>query len=467
MATQRFSLSTVAVALFVCALLAAPLSYADSYARIVRLSDIGGTVEIDRNTGSGFEKALLNMPVTQGVQLKTGPSARAEVEFENGSVLRLVNDTAVEFSKLSLGDKGDRLSEIHVNRGMVYIDFRHKGGENFRIAAGNRVFDLTHEVRFRLRMDDGEAQLAVFKGEVDVQEAAETAKVKKNQTLTFDLNDSGKFELAKEITPFPTDDYDRQRAQYLQQYASSSHGSPYSYGYSDLYRYGSFYSLPGYGLVWQPAGFGPGWDPYSSGYWSYYSGPGYVWVSSYPWGWAPYRYGQWTFINGRGWLWRPGNWNNWNTGVAVTNAPPTWRRPIPPASGVIATVPVGNPVQVRTIPPSFGSRRIDRMNPAAPGLGPTDRAQTRPATSTATPAANAAVAQPQPTSAKPVAQPPANLNRPVRDVGMDPHHGRAGPATGAATRQQSAPHPTMQSRPMSSPPMRSAPAAPRATRPNK
>ena len=52
---------------------------ADSQARIVRLSDIQGDVQIDRATGQGYERAFANFPVTQGVKLKTRADGRAEV----------------------------------------------------------------------------------------------------------------------------------------------------------------------------------------------------------------------------------------------------------------------------------------------------------------------------------------------------------------------------------------------------
>ena len=47
-------------------------SFADSQARIVRLSQVDGDVQIDRNTGQGYEKAFINLPVTQGAKLRTG-----------------------------------------------------------------------------------------------------------------------------------------------------------------------------------------------------------------------------------------------------------------------------------------------------------------------------------------------------------------------------------------------------------
>src|SRR3954447_21541260 len=83
---------------------------AASQARIVRLSDVQGSVEIDKNTGLGFEKTFLNLPITQGTKLRTGDSGRAEIEFEDGSSMRLAPKTSVEFSALSNADSGAHIS---------------------------------------------------------------------------------------------------------------------------------------------------------------------------------------------------------------------------------------------------------------------------------------------------------------------------------------------------------------------
>src|SRR3989454_4526534 len=60
-----------AVLLTLAAVLLALPAFADSQVRIVRLSQVDGDVQADRNTGQGFEKAFLNMPVTQGMKLRT------------------------------------------------------------------------------------------------------------------------------------------------------------------------------------------------------------------------------------------------------------------------------------------------------------------------------------------------------------------------------------------------------------
>ncbi len=53
---------------------------------------------------------------------------------------------------------------------------------------------------------------------------------------------------------------------------SNGYGSPYAYGASDLNYYGSFYNMPGYGMMWQPYLVGAGWDPFMNGAWMWYPG---------------------------------------------------------------------------------------------------------------------------------------------------------------------------------------------------
>ena len=400
-----------------CAFFLTVSAYADSYARIVRLSDIDGDVQIDRNTGQGFEKAVPNLPITQGVRLETGSNGRAEIEFENGTALRLTSNTSVDFSQLLLRSDGARVNNVRVREGTLYLHYKHKGDGQFLISFGNRNLDLKKDANLRLQVDRNDAQVAVMKGEVDVDGASDLAKVKKNQTLTFDLADSQKYELAKGITELPTDNWDSQRTQYLDQYASARRygNSPYAFGYSDLYQYGQFVNAPGYGFVWVPANMGLGWDPYQNGYWSYYPGSGYVWVSSYPWGWAPYRYGSWAFIPGAGgWAWVPGNWNRWNTGVAVNNPPPTWHHPTPPPNNSGGTVIVGQPWR-----PGRGNSHIP---PAQPGVSPTNPERTvnlgnrpgRPSRQVPPPASSVAPTQ------NPSAAPNPSATRPGRENSTTP-----------------------------------------------
>src|ERR1700679_2712764 len=93
---------------------------ATSEVRIVRLSQTRGKVQMDRNTGNGFEAAFPNLPVTQGAKLRTGNGV-AEVEFEDNSTLRLAPDTVVEFPQLNRTATGATTSSVNVLKGTVYI----------------------------------------------------------------------------------------------------------------------------------------------------------------------------------------------------------------------------------------------------------------------------------------------------------------------------------------------------------
>ncbi len=318
-------------------------AFADSSARIVRLSDVEGDVKIDRATGQGFEKAFLNMPITQGVRLATSNDARAEVEFEDGSTIHLTPDTVIQFTDLSLRDNGGKVSTVELKQGQAYFSFAGKKDDQFKVAFVRESITLTESAHFRLKVSDTTGEVAVFKGEVAVQGGSGEAKVSKKQSAIFDFANNDKYEIAKNVEKDPFDEWDKKQTEYHDQYtARNSYNAPYSYGVSDLNYYGSFYNLPGYGSLWRPYFVGAGWDPFMDGAWMWYPGFGYSWVSAYPWGWMPYHYGSWLFVPNYGWMWRPGNtWVAWNRLPPVVNPPRQYVPPRPPTVSARPPVIVG------------------------------------------------------------------------------------------------------------------------------
>jgi len=304
----KLSLVFCAVAVF-----AVP-ALAESQARIVRLSDVQGSVQIDKNTGLGFENAFINLPITQGVHLKTGATGRAEVEFEDGSSMRLTPNTTVEFSKLNLTDAGQRVSEVNLVDGMAYVNWL--GKDDFALNFSREKVSLDRAAHFRVDTSTEMANLAVFKGDVDVQGPNGNLAVAKKKTATFDAANDDKSKIENKIAEAPLDSWDKEAVSYHDEYAKNNASSPYGYGLSDLNYYGAYQNVPGYGMMWQPYFAGVGWDPFMNGAWGWYPGFGYMYASAYPWGWLPYRYGAWSFVPGFGWMWQPGGWGGWvNTPV--------------------------------------------------------------------------------------------------------------------------------------------------------
>lgn len=329
------TLWTATVALLVA--LSAWPAFAQSHARIVRLSYISGEVQLDRDLGAGYEKAILNSPITEGMKLKTGSGALAEVEFEDGSTVRLTPDSSVQFPLLQLRDNGAKASTVQVDDGTVYFNVVHKGDDEFGVRFANRSVDLKKSAHFRVDVGPNDVQLAVFKGKVPVSggDNSTLVEVKSNEAVTLPTGGSGNYEVAKKVAPDQYDSWDEERLNYEKTYASESSrfDLPYSYGASDLSYYGTWYSYPGYGYLWRPYGVGYGWDPfYDAGNWAWYPGWGYTYVSYYPWGWMPYRYGTWMFVPNFGWAWQPGGVTTWSAYPRVVNPPRGWVPPRPPTT---------------------------------------------------------------------------------------------------------------------------------------
>jgi hypothetical protein len=375
MKQRRFRFALYAT-IFLMSIMAAVPAFA-SQARIVRLSQVEGDVQIDRG-GMGLEKAVLNMPVIEGTRIVAGDDATAEIEFENSGTMRIVGPATVNFRELSLRSEGDKVTLVDLQPGIYYFDLKHKGDDDFRIAIADDTLRVKKNAHFRIDGSNDDAKVAVFKGELMLEGADREVTIKSDETLTLDASDAGRYYLAKGTDSLFSDSWDKERDQYREQYAkadtwkyaNNQYGSPYSYGFSDLNQYGNYFNVPGYGWMWRPSMYGPGWDPFSNGAWSYYPGQGWMFVSMYPWGWAPYRYGQWNYVPTYGWCWRPGNRynNNWHSVPVVRNPPPgTWRRPLPPSTNTQHTVLV-NPAPTVSNGPTHTWRR-PAATPSTPTQG--------------------------------------------------------------------------------------------------
>jgi len=350
-------------------------AFADSHVRIVRLSSVEGQVQIDRATGQGLERAILNTPIVEGTRIVTGADGLAEVEFENQSALRLTENSEVKFTQLLMNDAGIKTNRVTVEKGLVYLDTASKGDDRYLVTAGDRTLTVGRDTLMRVSAAPDQLQVAVFKGEVQVEGQAQPVVVHKKETLTVDLNSTSQYAVAKGVEQNQFDNWNKEREDYGKTYADNQgYGGPSrAYGLQDLNYYGDFFYTGGYGYVWQPYGFAGSmlnWNPYMNGAWMFYPGMGYSWASAYPWGWLPFHYGSWAFINGAGWAWVPGRYNGqWPTNgyqivPRITKAPTGWTAPTPPATAAATTSPTvvvgkagSTPLTIPggRIPPNFAS----------------------------------------------------------------------------------------------------------------
>ena len=296
---------------------AAPPASADaSHARIIRLSLVQGDVRFARDVHgdpltsdkASWEGATLNLPIRQGYVLATD-HGRAEVEFENGAMAFLAENTVLEFYDLSLED-GAKTTRLVLRQGTASFYVNPSREDYFSVTGGDFTVEADGRAGFRLDNFDDGSEVRVTKGRVSVLQKKQTSALVKGQSLSMSAGDNA----SAKIERLPdSDDFDRwvsgreeavvTATTAAQQYVNSS---SYTSGIADLYTYGSFYPVGGYGYCWRPYGVGMGWSPFDSGGWFMDPWYGMGFVGSQPWGWLPYHYGGWIFEPGLGWLWSPG-----------------------------------------------------------------------------------------------------------------------------------------------------------------
>jgi hypothetical protein len=332
---------------FSLAAAAALPAMADSFARAVRLSFVRGDVQADR-VGTGFERAFRNMPVIEGMRLWAGENSRAEVEFEDGSAVRLADNSLAELAELRLRD-GTRLNHVVVEQGIVYFDVRRKDAADFRVSFGGRQVYVPKDARFRVHVLAENASLAVLRGDVEMfgEAPGRDVRVRKGETVSVEFADPSRYFLAKGVTTLAFDAWVEERIKFRERELAVA-GSPASVPYymvTDLDPYGAYFHHASYGRLWRPYHVGLHWDPFARGAWVWYPHFGFVWVSYHPWGWAPYRYGTWVFVSNVGWCWNPlgFRWSTWHRVPVWRHAPPAYKAPAPPAvTNVTVVVNVDN-----------------------------------------------------------------------------------------------------------------------------
>jgi FecR protein len=355
--TYRAFIRSASFALIGLLLVGACPSFADSgHARIVRLSLVQGDVRYASDVkgdslasqNATWDAAELNLPIRQGYALATD-KGRAEVEFENGAMAFLGEDTVIEFFDLSNAD-GAKSTRLVLRQGTVSFYANPANGDYFSVTGGD--FTVASEGRSEFRLDnfDDASTVNVSKGHVSVLRKNKTTEIAKGQSLTMHAGDENSVSIARLPA---SDDFDHWVSGRIdsttaatasaQQYTGSSY---YTSGLGDLYTYGSWYPVSGFGNCWRPYGVGLGWAPFGAGSW--YGDPffGTSFIGNQPWGWLPYHYGGWIFDPSLGWLWSPGSFFYGGPGYVNSVWSPSTGVFVRSRTGFVGVVPV-HPLDAR------------------------------------------------------------------------------------------------------------------------
>ncbi|HEY3297712.1 MAG TPA: DUF6600 domain-containing protein, partial [Armatimonadota bacterium] len=276
--------------------------------RLARFSYVQGDVTWRPSDMDSWSPATVNLPLRQDAQIWVTNAGRAEIQFDDGSYLRLGNGAIVTLKTLYSDSEGE-FTQIDLRQGLSSLILKHETSV-YQIDTPFVSVQSAGPSKVRVGVDDN-VEIAVRSGKATVQ--GDSGEV---DMYEGDYLDLARADAAYEISDLPSpDSWDRwndDRDQRLEDAMSASHvPSNIALVCGDLDSYGDWRFDTSYGYVWCPSVSEAEWRPYWHGRWVWCDPFGWTWVGNEPWGWAPYHYGTW--IHARyGWAWVPGPvWQYW------------------------------------------------------------------------------------------------------------------------------------------------------------
>lgn len=266
-----------------------------------RIQLVNGDVMFHTPESGEWLPVSVNTPLDEGDAIWTPAGSRTEVQFTDGTVVRLDGLSQLDIIAIEEG-----FTHLHLANGRLYLKTSPNTGINaLQIDADDTT--VLPEARTRLRIDmlpNSQEDISIFKGTAYVEGNGNRTKVRAGEQI---LLEEGHSEL---LALNPPDDWekwniDRDRSQSRSIKAESylpDELQPFS---GELESNGRWEYVPEYGRVWRPTAFlADDWAPYQNGRWIWKEND-YVWVSNENWGWVPYHYGRWAVVSGFGWCWVP------------------------------------------------------------------------------------------------------------------------------------------------------------------
>ncbi|MDZ7343770.1 MAG: FecR family protein [candidate division KSB1 bacterium] len=126
-----------------------------------------GEVTIHRANDATWISAKLKMPVAQGDQIKTAAESRCEVKLNDGSIIRIGENSLFDFEHANLS-KGAKQIDASLKRGRFWANvIKLLGGQDkFEVKSPTAVCAIRGTI-YRMEVDST-TRVAVYDGEVDI-----------------------------------------------------------------------------------------------------------------------------------------------------------------------------------------------------------------------------------------------------------------------------------------------------------
>ncbi len=270
---------------------------------VIRVSVAEGSVVVQRGGSHVQTNAVRNAPLLPGDYISTGTPARAELQFDGYTAVRLGAGVQARIPTDDPNNRKVQLASGTVEIGMV------RDGEAMQVDTPTVSVRAHQAGDYRITIDpDGSSWVTARRGSVDVVRPQGTETFGPGKTLVARGSASNpEIAFNAEVALDGFDDFNVARDDTMVAALNASPNlSPALAGYENLDAYGQWQAVAGYGRSWVPNE-PSGWAPYRNGSWVWEGGYGWTWVGAEPWGWTPYHYGNWFYCacGGSGWAWLP------------------------------------------------------------------------------------------------------------------------------------------------------------------
>jgi hypothetical protein len=269
-------------------------------------------------------KAVVNLPLVPGDTIVTSTDGRCELQFDNGTVIRLDKNTRLSLTTVQAPTLTSqwKLTTLHLLQGQLYTLPQTYGDEVFQIITPNAAVKLKNRTAATIRLNaDLSTTLFSDAGKFEVlyggeDKALKTTKVKAGQAYIIDAANTLTINSEKRNLEFVAwNEYVDRHFRELHYGISKvppklDFGSPalryWAEKWSSLFGEWIYDDLFGY--VWKPADemFAHSARPFFYAEYVRVNGQLFL-VPQQTWGWVPAHMGTWVWMN-RGWTWIPGSW---------------------------------------------------------------------------------------------------------------------------------------------------------------
>lgn len=317
--TLMYLLLTVLVALFIQGSVLSADAGESIYGHISYVDNNATVIREDKTE----HKAVVNLPVAPGDQIVTGEKGRCELQFDNGTIIRLDKDSRLKLTTVLAPSLTSRwkITTLNLMRGGLCSMSTNYNKEMFQIITPNAAFDLKKRATAFIHLNDSgdtfifpqRGKLKVMYGEDVDSLKTEILRANKGYTITADHQlriDEGK----KDIDFVGWNEYINRNFKDLHFGISKVPKKIYRYSKGLVYWAEKWSSLFGewvyddlFGYVWKPADEYFAWSarPFFHADFTKVNGQLFI-VPQQPWGWVPAHMGTWVWMKW-GWTWVPGD----------------------------------------------------------------------------------------------------------------------------------------------------------------